>query len=372
MFFWIIVFSVFLITFIVNFFIDDRKRKILLYFLFFFITVIGVFRNNIGLDYFEYEKLFYNTDLKLIEPSFFMLSFLLKSLGLSSQALFAVYVIFINYFIYLGAKYYFKDNYFRFNNFIIFWCLYFIGWWNSLTQIRQVLALSVIFYTSRYLIENNLTKYLIGIIGAFFIHYSSIALILVYPLKKLKINIKYFIPILIIIVIFSISGIIRDCIIFFINSLPFSVYKITAYVNNETKVLQSFVGEGGSGLGTLFYYLIFISSIILLDDKYNFKNNLILLIAIGLITKSAFFMFPPLARMSLYFEIFGFVLLANFNYQKLRSIFIVFLALGMYIVSLHYINHIPISPQKDFYHNTNKNIEYEFTVNFLEKKGLNK
>lgn len=71
MFFWIIVFSVFLITFIVNFFIDDRKRKILLYFLFFFITVIGVFRNNIGLDYFEYEKLFYNTDLKLIEPSFF-------------------------------------------------------------------------------------------------------------------------------------------------------------------------------------------------------------------------------------------------------------------------------------------------------------
>lgn len=130
MLFWIFVFLVFLISFFINCFVNDKKRKILLFLLFAFITVVGVFRNNIGLDYFEYQRLFYSvhcSDVKSIEPSFIVLSYLLKYFGLSTQAIFAVYTILINMFIFLGAKFYCKDNYYALNNFLIFWCLYFIG-----------------------------------------------------------------------------------------------------------------------------------------------------------------------------------------------------------------------------------------------------
>ena len=374
--FWIVIFSIFFISFIVNFFINDKQRKLLSVSLIVFITIISVFRNNIGLDYFEYERLFYNTDLslsqiKLIEPSFILLSCLLKYFGLTSQALFAIYAIFTNIFIYLGAKYYCKDKLFSLNNFIIFWCIYFIGWWNSLTQIRQFLAVAVIFYVSKYLIESNLKRYLIGVVCAFFVHYSSVVLILLYPFRTIKINLKYFIPILLLLINLSAFGIIREGIIFFIDNIPFSVYKITAYVNNETKVLQSFIEKGGTGLGTLFYYCIFISAIVLVDKNYKFKDNLILLTTIGLVIKTVFFMFLPLARISLYFELFGFIMLANFKYEKLKTLFIVFLTLGMLIISLRHINQTPLSPKKDFSHNTNKNIEYQFKINFFETKGFN-
>lgn len=82
-------------------------------------------------------------------------------------------------------------------------------------------------------------------------------------------------------------------------------------------------------------------------------------------------MFLPLARISLYFELFGFIMLANFKYEKLKTLFIVFLTLGMLIISLRHINQTPLSPQKDFSHNTNKNIEYQFKINFFETKGFN-
>lgn len=372
MLFWIFIFLVFLISFFINCFVNDKERKILLFFLFAFITVVGVFRNNIGLDYFEYQRLFYSvqcSDVKSIEPSFIVLTYLLKYFGLSTQAIFAVYTILINMFIFLGAKFYCKDNYYALNNFLIFWCLYFIGWWNSLTQIRQVLAVAVFFYFSRYLIGNNFKKYLIGVICATCVHYSSICLILLYPLRKIQINLKYFFSILMILIFLSSNGIIRDLIIDTINILPFSVYKITAYINNDTKVLQSFIGEGGTGLGTLFYYIVFITAIIVYKDE-KYKNDLILFISLGLIIKTVFFMFPPLARLSLYFELFGFILLANFQKKFFETIFIVGLSFVMFIVSIHHIKNIPLAPKRDFSHNTNKNIDYKFTVDFFEKKGI--
>ena len=371
MIFWIGVFTILFISLILNFCIKDKYRKILFYGLFIFITVIGVFRNNIGADYYAYQEYFRVVTWKnigFIEPSFIFFTYILKYLGLSTQALFAVYAILINLFIFLGLRYYCKDNYYIINNFFLFWCLYFIGWWNSLNLIRQILAVAIFFYYSRYLSENNFKKYSLGIICATCAHYSSIFLLFLYPLRKIRINLKYFITALLILMFLSSTGIIRDIIINIINALPFTVYKITAYVNNDTKVLQNVIGESGTGLGTLFYYTVFISAIILADKKNNNVNQFILLIAIGLILKTVFFMFLPLARLSIYFELFGFLLLANFQKKFFSTVFIIGLGLGMLIVSLHHIHQKPLLPKRDFQHNTNRNIDYKFTVDFLKRR----
>lgn len=373
MIFWTIIFSIFFISFICNLFINDKYRKILFYCLFIFITFIGVFRNNIGSDYFAYQEYFRILtwdNIRLIEPGFIFISYILKCCGLSYQALFAVYVILTNIFLIIGLRYYCKDNYYIINNCLLFWCLYFIGWWNSLTLIRQILAVTMFFYFSRYLIENNLKKYMLGIFCATCVHYSAICLILLYPFRKIRINLKYFLPILGVLMLLSSTGIIRDCIIYVINSLPFTIYKITSYVNNDTKILQNVLGDRGTGLGTLFYFIVFISAILLVDKKNKNIDQLINLVLLGIILKTVFFMFPPLARLSLYFELFGFLLLANFKKEIFQTIFIIVLCLGMLIISVHHIYQFPLLPKKDFHHNTNRNIEYKFTVDFLEEKGL--
>lgn len=373
MIFWISVFAILFISLILNFCINDKYRKILFFCLFIFISFIGVFRNNIGLDYYAYQEYFQVVTWKnigFVEPTFIFFTCVLKYLGLSSQVLFAAYALLISLFIFLGLRYYCKDNYYIINNFWLFWCLYFIGWWDSLTAIRQILAVGIFFYYSRYLIESNFKRYFFGIICATCVHYSSIFLLFLYPLRKVRINLKYFFAALSILIFLSSTGIIRDCIIDIINALPFTIYKITAYVNNDTKVLQNVIGERGTGLGTIFYYTVFISAILLADKKNNNVNQFILLIAVGLMLKTVFFMFPPLARLSLYFELFGFLLLANFQKKIFNTIFIIGLSLGMLIVSLHHIYQTPTMPIKDIQHNTNRNIDYKFTIDFFAKKGL--
>ena len=76
MIFWISVFAILFISLILNFCINDKYRKILFFCLFIFISFIGVFRNNIGLDYYAYQEYFQVVTWKnigFIEPSFIFL-----------------------------------------------------------------------------------------------------------------------------------------------------------------------------------------------------------------------------------------------------------------------------------------------------------
>ncbi len=379
MIFWLNLFSLFFFTFLINLKLHENKRKILFYILVFLITCIGVFRNNIGADYFVYQKIYYLMDWSYnrffsIEPTFSLLSILLKKFDLSSQALFAIYAILINLFLILGAKYYLPKNYLALNSFLLCWCLYFIGWYNSLTIIRQYLAVAMFFYSSKFLFEDKFIKYLCSILCATLVHYSSIVLILLYPIRKFKIEVKYFIIILISFIILSSQGVFLNIIIKIVNGLPFTIYKVSSYLNDNFHILQSFVHNNGTGLGILFYYIFLCSALIFANNNSKISEILIRMIEVGLLIKTIFFMIPPLARISIFFEIFGFVafgyiISSNIKFndckEKIKLSFVICMVLGMMIISLYNINRLPNIQRIHSGHNTNFNIEYKFKCDFL-------
>ena len=379
MFFWIVLFVLFFILFLINLKLSENTRKILFYIFLLLITCLGIFRNNIGADYFAYQKIYFlmdwdSTKIFSIEPTFSILCILLKKYSFSSQALFAIYAILINLFIMLGIKYYFPKNYLALNSFLLCWCLYFIGWYNSLTVIRQYLAVAIFFWSTKFLFEDKFIKYLISILCATLVHYSSIILILLYPLRKFKIEVKYFIIILVSFIMLSSQGIFLNIIIKIVNGLPFTIYKLTFYINDNFHMLHSFVRNNGTGLGILFYYIFFSSVLIFENNNSKICEIFIRMIEVGLLIKTIFFMIPPLARISIFFEIFGFVafgyiISSNIKFndykEKIKLSFVICMVLGMMIISLYNINRIPNIQRVHSGHNTNFNIEYKFKCDFF-------
>ena len=199
-------------------------------------------------------------------------------------------------------------------------------------------------------------------------------LILLYPIRKFKIEVKYFIIILISFIILSSQGVFLNIIIKIVNGLPFTIYKVSSYLNDNFHILQSFVHNNGTGLGILFYYIFLCSALIFANNNSKISEILIRMIEVGLLIKTIFFMIPPLARISIFFEIFGFVafgyiISSNIKFndckEKIKLSFVICMVLGMMIISLYNINRIPNIQRVHSGHNTNFNIEYKFICVFL-------
>lgn len=174
--------------------ISDNKYMIISSFLLF--SVIAFRDISVGSDTATYKQLFmisgdYINAYKTILPSlsseflFFLTAHIIKIFG----ADFRIYLALASFFIIYAMSVFFK----RYSNslFISYWLYITLGLFGlSMSGLRQILALSIVLLTFKYLVNGNKVKYIIGIIIAGFFHFSAFIMLPIFLFRKIKLTSK--------------------------------------------------------------------------------------------------------------------------------------------------------------------------------------
>lgn len=165
-------------------------QRYLYYFLILFpTTFISGFRSGIGIDYkaylFMYNNVGFSSIFRSSEPLYEFITYATKFIFQGqSWGIFLVTSLLTLFIILKGAEFFHKEASIAFVLFI-YYMVYYIEGFNI---IRQMLALALIFYSFRYLLNRNLIKFIITIIIAALIHNSAIIALVFYliPYKFTK------------------------------------------------------------------------------------------------------------------------------------------------------------------------------------------
>ncbi len=160
---------------------------------------VGAFRFNIGTDYSTYQ-LWYDTwtsykggtfDLGEVEPSFFFINMFFNSLGLKSQMLFIIFETITIYFLYKGLRFYLRDDLMILLGVLLFTFYPTNGghWWD-MNGIRQGAAVSIAFWSTKFLCIGNKKKFVCAVLLAMSFHYSAFLILLLCGFYKKRINNK--------------------------------------------------------------------------------------------------------------------------------------------------------------------------------------
>lgn len=160
-------------------------------------TVILGLRYRVGTDYMNYIHIFelYKSGAKPIgvEIGYELLNKIILFFGLNFWGVFFISSAITNYFV---LKTFHEKSY---NFFLSVYILFGIGFIFFQTNgIRQALAISLIFYGTKYLIDKNFKKYLLFCLLASLFHISALIMIPVYWFSRIKL--KKFIVILILLI----------------------------------------------------------------------------------------------------------------------------------------------------------------------------
>lgn len=349
-----------------------NKSNFVLFALFVFtITCISIFRNNIGLDYFEYQKLYENVELNIdslkTEPLFLLVSVCFRELGFKAQMMFAFYALGTMIFICKGCEYYSNHKYKIGMFFIIGYCINDLYWIGSLNLIRQMLAVAIIFYASKFIFEKNFMGFFSWVFIATLCHYTAIIGISLWYIEKIDMNKTTWLLVILLVIFLSETGLFAMCLeevhLMLGNKLgDYELYFTKAYVRS------SFL-QGGTGLGVISNVSVYIALAFIANRKNEIQKFAINCLFIGSIIWIIFSNITPILRLRLYFWIFTLLIIAfNIN-KKLNSknIITTYIVCMMSLLTLYNINLIPKFENNQYItHNTNKNIDYKLTIDFLK------
>lgn len=164
---------------------NKRKEYCYRFLLFFTLSIPAVLREGIGTDYIAYVYLFKYADAGEIEPGFYYLCQLLKSLSLDYHWMFAS-ISLITY-----APVCFKTPRKGLGLSILFFC--FLFYLNTWSLIRQGTAVCLIWWAVCLLIEEKRIKFFIVVLMAAMLHYSAFLILPFYFLRNRRLN--RFVPI---------------------------------------------------------------------------------------------------------------------------------------------------------------------------------
>ena len=325
------------------------------------------------MDYYEYQKLYdivqFDIDNLRIEPVFSLTCELLRYFDFKSQMMFAVYAVATMFFIYKGCNYYSKGNYRVSLIFIAVYCLNNMFWIGSLTMIRQFLALSIVFYSSRFIFEKQLCKFIVWIILATLCHYSALIALSLYIVNKINFKTKSYFFIIFGLLFLSKTGI---CALIIEKTLFLVGDNLGAYQRYfaNSFVKDSFL-QGGSGLGVLLSLSVYLCAAIIADNKNEVQKFIINCTFIGIIIWIIFCNIDPILRLRSYYWIFT-PLIVAYHFKSnlsLKKFICIYSAVAMIVLSISTIYNIKNNTgrnKQDIWHNTNTNIEYEFTADFIK------
>ena len=239
-----------------------------------FFTIFAGIKVPFTSDLHTYVSLYKSADLNLFyfEPMFIFIKKIGHFFNFNYYFLFIVYQFLTISFIVYGIKLFSKnDNFFFGFSLFIYICIPFLFLSSYGVEIRQLLALSIMFVAFYYLFNFSYKKFFFLSLIAFFAHYSSIIIFIVivfifYFFKKIN-KIKVFILLILNIIIFLLVLIypnIFDSIIKLIFSKLFMHTKYSNYLIVIDRV---------SILKLLIYNLMSICVLFLLYNKFNFIKH---------------------------------------------------------------------------------------------------
>ncbi len=201
-----------------NLYINKKNKYIKIIFLsftFIFLFIIYSMRGNVGIDYNQYSRIYDNisyynvsslnnllevSNVWEVEPGFVIINILSNKLGLGVQGVYIFTTIIFMIFFLKALDYY--DNKRENLTFIL---LIFLSqlFFKGMDAVRQFITIMMFFYSTKFIVEKNIFKYLIVIIIGSLFHKSILFMIPVYFINKLNLNILKFLILFILSIIFS-------------------------------------------------------------------------------------------------------------------------------------------------------------------------
>lgn len=181
----------------------------------------------------------------------------------------------------------------------------------SLSGLRQTVALSIILFSYKYLKNRNFKKFFLIVIFASLFHASAIIFLLIYPISNMKVDFKSIIIILFFLII--------------AYTCKYQIIKILSFMNIGDK--YSYYIDSGTTLtisGFLIQFSIYLFCLKYKKDliKLNKKNVILYnLLFVGVIFQSFAAVIAEFFRISMYFSIFGIILLPKaINIEKNKKL----------------------------------------------------
>ncbi|ELU1436639.1 EpsG family protein [Providencia rettgeri] len=228
------------------------------------VIIFSTIRFDVGPDYMAYVQAT-NTIISQGEPSSQLDYWLFSLFSLTFQDLpyQYAYVIGLYFIITYTLIFYrsYKEGYI-FLSLLIFFCFGF--YFDTLDRIRQFLAISIFFFSFRFLQNKNLFYFVIFVIFGIVAHQSFVLVIPFYFFYKLKSNKNFLVITLLTILPLSYFGLFNNLISIFLNVLP-------VYADRYLSTIYTLSPD--IGLGFLFRALVIIFCVYYTKDK--FLSNLL-------------------------------------------------------------------------------------------------
>ncbi|NQP34740.1 EpsG family protein [Streptococcus suis] len=319
---------------------NSRMTKyIFIFFSFIPLLLLLGFRGiSVGVDTYRYSNVFYRivtdtlsrSDQDWLGNGFIILGKIVNFLfGNNFVALNFIVAFFTLFFIY-GAILKLSEN----PSLSLFLFFSFCLFYQSMNQSRQMLSISIIFYSFTYLIDRKIIGYMLLVLLAASIHNSAVIMIPFYFIANLKINKK-------IIAIYIISALLillfSNRIIQLIASTSYGViYSSTDYFQSSSSSFFNLFVRIVMLIGILIFYKKLINT----SERYSLLINLIIWCTLFQIITLQVYIF---ARITTYFFVAYILLipavisLFKFNYKtKFIASLVVILGFSLY----HYIYYV--------------------------------
>lgn len=246
--------------------IDLMPFNIGYWYFFIFIWFITVFRYNVGYDYPIYYEYLINYQNNWAIKKFELIPRIILKVALYLHSPLFFFICINTIILFLFFKSIYEDAEYKFFSLLIFLTLFYL---TSLSAIRQWLALSIIFYSYKYIKKKELLKYFICIIIAGNCHTTAFIAIVLYFLFNYTKNVKF-------VALLEVSLIFLIKLIFPIVLKIFPLFKYINYLNNTS------LNNNGAGKIVYIYYLIIVFQVILLFKKKTIDEEIKKLIIITL------------------------------------------------------------------------------------------
>lgn len=292
--------------------VNPKSKNILLSLCFVFLLIVISFRNMGGSD-FELFQMQYSTqrDLDGWEEGYKFLSSLFHNWGLGFS-LFLLAITFISLLLIF-------DTIRRYSTFFVLSVIMYVGSfmiYYNIIALRQMIALALIVYSYRYIMEQKLIYFVLFLLCAFFFHKSSLIFILAYPFCTFFRVEKIYVCIF-----FIVSFLIGQIINF---NLLTALFSNEAYQTLLDERLSKYTDE----IGTISYSTIIKVSFVLFMIRINYNKIshnqcFVFLTKLYVLYCGLFLIFnqwPIFMRMYVYFEISSIFVVAHVvNYIRINN-----------------------------------------------------
>lgn len=275
------------------------------------------------LQYKSLSELWMNTIMRTgKDPLFHLFSKIISLMGANYQIWLAIIAGIFIYSISKLIKKYSNEPYISFIAFISLGYFYF-----SLTGLRQTMALAMVILSYKYLRERKLLQFILFVLFGSMFHSSAIIFLIAYPFANMKVGRKQIVGIM---VSFILAYFFKQQVRIIINYFN----TIGQYQNYNTReITLTFSGF----IIQLFIYLFCLGFKDDILERDNKNLNLYNLLFLGLVFQSFASVIAEFFRVSMYFSIFGIILIPKAleelkdKYLKTTTYLLVLIALVAYI-----------------------------------------